>query len=170
MERRSDARRRASTPSPVPDRRLRELRPIIATLVSERTRTQVADDDLRLSRATMKVAYRLPSREEWASKTERDAPLYATLLVSCNPIPIPDPARFSTLPVPIPRPVQDRFAQLVAELVQDTGLWLTRREVSLIGENGKVALPNRRELERMQSSGAPIHGVLLISATPINTW
>jgi hypothetical protein len=149
-------------PLPLPAPSLRELRPILAGILTEQTRVKVAEQHLQLSRYNVKVV--VPSREELERKRPGQ-PLYTLLLVSNDPIPMPGPSRFSTLPLPIPRPLRDRFARLVAGLVQEqTGTRLSPREVSLIGENGKVALNpdiGRREIDR-----TPLHGVLFISIDP----
>lgn len=162
MERRSPDSHVRVTPITLPAPRLREFRPILAGILTEHTRVQVDVQQLQLSRHNVKVV--VPSREE-VERKRPGQPLYTILLVSNDPIPMPGPARFGTRPLLLPRPVRDRFARLVAGLVQEqTGTRLSPREVSLIGENGKVALSpdiSRRAIDR-----TPLHGALFISIDP----
>jgi len=162
MERRSPDSHIRVTPITLPAPRLRELRPILAGILTEQTRVQVAAHQLQLSRRNVKVV--VPSREE-VERKRPGQPLYTLLLVSNVPVPIPGPSRVSTLPVPLPRPVRDRFARLVAGLVQEqTGTRLSPREVSLIGENGKVAV--NPDIGRREIDSTPLHGALFISMDP----
>ena len=162
MERRGPDSHVRVLPLPIPAPRLRELRPILAGILTEQTRVKVAEQQLQLSRSNVKVV--VPSREELERKRPGQ-PLNTILLVSNNPIPLPGPSRFSTLPIPLPGPLRDQFARLVAGLVQEkTGTRLSPREVSLIGENGKVAL--NPDLDRREIDRTPLHGALFISIDP----
>jgi hypothetical protein len=63
----------------------------------------------------------------------------------------------------------DEFATFLRDVIAaSTGVRLSTRQLELIGENGKVYLPSREELERIQTSDAPVYFVALVSATPIN--
>jgi hypothetical protein len=145
------------------------LAPLLADTISEKRGIKLSRQDLRLTPDRVKVA--LPPREELERIRGRRAPVYATLVVALMPIPYPVPRRWRGLqPEPIPDSQRDRFATFLAEVISEsTGVRMSRQEVNLIGENGKIALPPREEMEPMLKKGiAPFNTVLLISATPIN--
>jgi len=163
-----DLSRASILPLPIPGPQLRKLTPLITAIITEKTGVTISQQALRLTRDRAKVV--LPPREELEQMRSRRSPMYATLLISSLPIPIPVPKRWrGYVQEPIPRAERDRFASFLAEVISEsTEVRMSRRQVNLIGENGKVALPPSDELERMRSGRAPVNTVLLVSAIPIN--
>jgi hypothetical protein len=168
MPEKRDLSRVRTLPLPIPGPQLRKLPPLMANLISAKTGVTLSQQALRLTRDRAKVV--LPSREELEQMRSRRSPMYATLLVSTVPIPIPVPRRWrGYVPEPLPRAELDRFASFLAEVISEsTEVRMSRRQVNLIGENGKVALPPRDEMEGMQSERKPVHLAVLVSAIPIN--
>jgi hypothetical protein len=168
MPEKRDLSRVSNVPLPIPGPQLRQLPSLIAAIISAQTGVPISRQALRLTRDRAQVV--LPPRDELEQMRSRRSPMSAPRLVSCDPIPIPVPRRWKGyVPEPIPRAELDRFASFLAEVISEsTEVRMSRGQVNLIGENGKVALPPRDELERMQSGRTPVNVAVLVSATPIN--
>ena len=143
------------------------LVPLLADAISEMRGVSMSRQELRLTSDRVKVV--IPPQDELERIRQR-MPIYATLVVACNPIPIPIPPRWrGYVQEPVPRTQLDRYASFLAEAISEsTGTRLTRQEVNLIGQNGKVALPSQDELEIAMKIGTSLFSILQISATPIN--